>query len=80
MLAFVNRLCLRLSLLTGIAHYYSRQRQCIWLKGVTSGNIHSVVRAYVDCDSDSLKLSVIVLGDGCSCHTLRNSCFYKLLW
>ncbi len=26
MFAFVNKLCLRLSFITGVAHYYSRER------------------------------------------------------
>ncbi|XXM93253.1 MAG: phosphoribosyl-AMP cyclohydrolase [Candidatus Hodgkinia cicadicola] len=80
MLAFVNKLCLRLSFVTRIAHYYSRERACVWVKGATSGSVHSVVKAYADCDSDSLMFNVIVFNEGYSCHTLARSCFYKRLW
>ncbi|XXN19816.1 MAG: phosphoribosyl-AMP cyclohydrolase [Candidatus Hodgkinia cicadicola] len=80
MLAFTNVLGLRLSFITGLAHYYSRACARIWLKGSTSGSVHRVVGACADCDSDSIMFSVVVFGDGSSCHTLRRSCFYKILW
>ncbi|AUG33990.1 Phosphoribosyl-AMP cyclohydrolase [Candidatus Hodgkinia cicadicola] len=80
MFAFVNKLCLRLSFITGVAHYYSRERARLWLKGEVSGNVHSLTKAYADCDSDLLLFSVVVLCEGYSCHTLRRSCVYKRLW
>ncbi|XXM90076.1 phosphoribosyl-AMP cyclohydrolase [Candidatus Hodgkinia cicadicola] len=76
-LAYINALCLRLSFVTGIAHYYSRRRARVWLKGAISGGVHKLVDMFSDCDSDSLMFSVVVLGAGCGCHTLRPSCFYK---
>ncbi|MFP3037884.1 MAG: phosphoribosyl-AMP cyclohydrolase [Candidatus Hodgkinia cicadicola] len=79
MFAYSNELCLRLTLITKLAHYYSRTNQSIWLKGEYSGNLHYVQRIYFDCDTDSLIFSVLVLGNGYSCHTLRPTCFYNLL-
>ncbi len=79
MFAFANKICLRLSFVTGIAHYFSRARANVWLKGKLSGNVHSVVSVYADCDSDSLLFSVVVLREGFSCHTLRHSCVCRRL-
>ncbi|ATY93544.1 Phosphoribosyl-AMP cyclohydrolase [Candidatus Hodgkinia cicadicola] len=80
MLAFTNVIGLRLSFVTSLAHYYSRARERVWLKGLISGNVHRIVQVSADCDSDSLLFSVVVGGGGDSCHTLRYSCFYKKLW
>ncbi|MEO1199130.1 MAG: phosphoribosyl-AMP cyclohydrolase [Pseudomonadota bacterium] len=77
MVAHMNADALRLTLDTGIAHYWSRSRQELWLKGATSGNTQSVVEVLTDCDQDALVLKVRVAGDGASCHTGRRSCFYR---
>ena len=39
MLAYMNAEALKLTLDTGIAHYWSRSRQSLWRKGDTSGQI-----------------------------------------
>jgi len=79
MFAYMNETALRLSLETGIAHYWSRSRQKLWKKGETSGNMQHIVEMRVDCDQDALWLKVQVAGDGVSCHTGRNSCFYRTI-
>jgi len=77
MFAYMNEMALRLSLQTGIAHYWSRSRQQLWKKGETSGNMQQIVEMRVDCDQDALWLKVHVVGGGVTCHTGRNSCFYR---
>ncbi|MRN66446.1 phosphoribosyl-AMP cyclohydrolase [Brucella sp. 10RB9213] len=77
MVAHMNEEALRLTLETGIAHYWSRSRKTLWKKGETSGNLQSVVELRTDCDQDALWLKVRVAGDGPTCHTGRRSCFYR---
>ena len=77
MVAHMNEEALRLTLETGIAHYWSRSRNRLWKKGETSGNLQSVIELRTDCDQDALWLKVRVAGDGPTCHTGRRSCFYR---
>lgn len=77
MLAHMNEQALRLSLETGIAHYWSRSRQSLWKKGETSGNLQTIIEMRTDCDQDALWLKVSVAGNGPTCHTNRHSCFYR---
>lgn len=79
MVAHMNEEALRLTLETGIAHYWSRSRNTLWKKGETSGNLQSVIELRTDCDQDALWLKVRVAGDGPTCHTGRRSCFYRQL-
>lgn len=77
MVAHMNEQALRLTLETGIAHYWSRSRKSLWKKGETSGNLQTVVELRTDCDQDALWLKVNVAGHGPTCHTERRSCFYR---
>lgn len=77
MVAHMNEVALRLTLETGIAHYWSRSRQALWKKGETSGNIQKIEEMRVDCDQDALWLKVAVSGQNVTCHTNRRSCFYR---
>ncbi|PZO75538.1 MAG: phosphoribosyl-AMP cyclohydrolase [Mesorhizobium amorphae] len=77
MVAHLNAEALRLTIETGIAHYWSRSRSVLWKKGETSGNFQRVVELRTDCDQDALWLRVAVEGDGLTCHTGRRSCFYR---
>ena len=77
MVAHMNADALKLTLETGIAHYWSRSRKSLWKKGETSGNLQTVVEMRTDCDQDALWLKVTVAGDGPTCHTGRRSCFYR---
>ncbi|MEK1853302.1 MAG: phosphoribosyl-AMP cyclohydrolase [Phyllobacterium sp.] len=77
MVAHMNAEALRLTLETGVAHYWSRSRETLWKKGETSGNLQTVVEMRTDCDQDALWLKVNVAGDGPTCHTGRRSCFYR---
>ncbi len=79
MFAWMNDEALRLTLSTGYAHFWSRSRGKIWLKGEESGNRLSVRAARTDCDQDVLLLEVDVEGDAVACHTGARSCFYREL-
>lgn len=79
MVAHMNAGALSLTLSTGIAHYWSRSRGELWKKGATSGNFQRVLEMRVDCDQDVILMKVKVEGDGNSCHTGRESCFYRVV-
>ena len=76
MLAYINELAWRKTLETGKAHYWSRSRNSLWLKGETSGHVQLIRDIYVDCDSDTVVFKVEQLG-GAACHTGYRSCFYR---
>lgn len=79
MLAHMNAEALRLTIETGIAHYWSRSRNALWKKGETSGEFQKLRELRVDCDQDAVLLKVEVQGRGSACHTGRKSCFYRRL-
>ncbi len=74
MLAYMNAESLEKTLETGKAHYYSRSRQKLWLKGETSGHFQHVKSISMDCDGDTLLLKVEQTG--AACHTGHRSCFF----
>jgi phosphoribosyl-AMP cyclohydrolase len=73
MVAWADRAALRQTLATGIATYFSRSRNCLWVKGETSGYRQRVVEVRADCDGDCLLYRVDAPGP--ACHQLRRSCF-----
>ncbi|HCQ70900.1 MAG: phosphoribosyl-AMP cyclohydrolase [Alphaproteobacteria bacterium] len=81
MMAYMNEESLKLSLQSGEAHYWSRSRQEIWHKGATSGNVQTIVAMRTDCDQDCIWIEVDMPagqdGTEVSCHTGRESCFYR---
>ncbi len=77
MLAYMNADALGKTLETGIAHFWSRRRQKLWMKGETSGNIQHVREIRYDCDGDTILLLVDPAGP--ACHTGQVSCFYRSL-
>jgi phosphoribosyl-AMP cyclohydrolase len=79
MFAWMNEEALRLTLTTGLAHFWSRSRGRLWQKGEASGNVLKVSEVRTDCDQDVLWLKVAVAGDGVACHTANRSCFYRSL-
>ncbi len=62
---------------TGFAHFHSRSRGRLWMKGESSGHVLKIVEIRVDCDQDALELRVEPTGP--ACHTLAPSCFYRTL-
>ena len=77
MLAFMNEEALRLTLESGVAHYWSRSRGALWKKGDTSGQLQVVAEVRVDCDQDAILLRVRPQGDGGCCHVGFPTCFYR---
>ncbi len=78
MFAWMNAQALRLTLDTGVAHYYSRSRGELWKKGETSGQLQTVEELRIDCDQDAVWIKVRVGGDGGACHVGFKSCFYRV--
>lgn len=79
MFAYMDDEALRLTRVTGFAHFWSRSRNRLWKKGETSGETLRVIDILVDCDQDVLLLKVEPQGRGAACHTGRRSCFYRRL-
>ena len=79
MFAHMNAEALRLTIETGLAHFWSRSRNRLWKKGETSGNHLEVREILTDCDQDVLQVKVVPIGKGAACHTGRRTCFYRSL-
>jgi phosphoribosyl-AMP cyclohydrolase len=75
--AYINQEALRLTFVTGYAHYYRRSHQQVMMKGVTSGNTQKVERVLTDCDNDAVVY--LVHQKGPACHLGEQTCFHKLL-
>jgi phosphoribosyl-ATP pyrophosphohydrolase/phosphoribosyl-AMP cyclohydrolase len=77
MLAYMNREALEKTVESDIAHFWSRSRQALWEKGASSGNRQRVREIFVDCDKDTLLITVTP--EGPACHTGEPSCFFNHL-
>lgn len=77
MVAYMNEEAFNLTMKTGKMTYYSRSRQEIWVKGLTSGHFQYVTSMEIDCDNDTLLAKVVQVG--AACHTGNYSCFYRNL-
>lgn len=73
MLAYSTQESLKKSFESGLATYFSRSRQELWTKGLTSGNTQELKTARFDCDFDTLLFKVDQKGN--ACHLDRGSCF-----
>lgn len=73
MLAYSSPESLKKTLKDGFCTYYSRSRNELWTKGLTSGNTQELVSAKFDCDRDSILFKVRQKGN--ACHLDRFSCF-----
>ena len=73
MLAYSNKEAVMKTLKDGLATYFSRSRNELWTKGLTSGNTQELVSARYDCDRDTLLYKVNQ--KGVACHLGRYSCF-----
>ena len=73
MMAYSNRESLQKAISERVGTYWSRSRNEIWQKGLTSGNTQELVQADVDCDGDTILFRVRQKGD--ACHFDRYSCF-----
>ena len=73
MLGYMNVEALRRTLTEGRVTFWSRSRSEFWRKGDTSGNAQYVRGAALDCDADSLLVTVDQHGP--ACHTGAKACF-----
>lgn len=78
MVAYMNREALEKTISTGYAHYWSRSRKRLWMKGETSGNTQRVRKIMLDCDGDALLL--LVEQEGAACHTGNRTCFFRSVY
>lgn len=74
MLAWMDDQALHRTLSTGLATYWSRSRRAYWVKGETSGHYQHVKSVALDCDGDTLLVSVDQVGP--ACHTGARTCFF----
>ena len=73
MLGWMDDEALHRTLTTGRTTFWSRSRQTYWVKGETSGHRQHVRSVRLDCDGDTLLVSVDQ--DGPACHTGARTCF-----
>jgi phosphoribosyl-AMP cyclohydrolase len=73
MVGWMDDEALHRTLTTGRATYWSRSRQEYWVKGETSGHAQHVKQVRLDCDGDTLLVSVDQVG--AACHTGARTCF-----
>ena len=75
MVAFMDGEALAKTRASGLAHFHSRSRGRLWLKGESSGNTMKVEEIRIDCVQDAVVL--LVRPAGPACHTGQRSCFYR---
>lgn len=73
MLGYMNREAYEKTLSTKKVTFFSRARQCLWTKGEESGNFLNLVDIKIDCDQDTLL--VTVHPDGPTCHKGTDTCW-----
>jgi len=73
MLGYMDAEALRRTLVEGRVTFWSRSRQEYWRKGDTSGHAQFVRGAALDCDGDTLLVTVDQIGP--ACHTGAHACF-----
>jgi phosphoribosyl-AMP cyclohydrolase / phosphoribosyl-ATP pyrophosphohydrolase len=77
MVAYANQDALERTLVTGLAHYFSRSRGALWQKGESSTHVQRVVEVRLDCDGDAVLYRVEQSGP--ACHTGMHTCFSSVI-
>ena len=81
-LAFVNREAFDETRRSGYATYWSRSRNELWKKGLTSGDMLKIEEIRINCEQNSLLYLVTPQGKG-ACHAKKgdgmpySSCYYR---
>jgi phosphoribosyl-AMP cyclohydrolase len=81
-LAFVNAQAFEETRRSGFATYWSRSRNELWKKGLTSGDMLKVEEIRINCEQNSLVYLVTPQGKG-ACHAKQpdgapyRSCYYR---
>ncbi|MBO1738469.1 phosphoribosyl-AMP cyclohydrolase [Leifsonia sp. TF02-11] len=73
MMGWMDAEAVRRTLGEGRVTFWSRSRQEYWRKGDTSGHVQYVKGAALDCDGDTLLVTVDQVG--AACHTGTRTCF-----
>mgnify|MGYP000501221540 CR=1 FL=1 len=77
MMAWMNETSIAETLKNNRVCYWSRSRQVLWRKGESSGQVQLLKDFRIDCDADTILLTVDQTGP--ACHTGRRSCFYRVV-
>ena len=77
MLAYMNEEAYLTTLKLGKMTYWSRSRNELWTKGLTSGHVQYVKSLTIDCDNDTILAKVEQVG--AVCHTGNRTCFFTPL-
>lgn len=77
MLAYMNEEAFETTLCLGKMTYWSRSRNELWTKGLSSGHVQYVKQLLIDCDNDTILAKVEQVG--AACHTGNRTCFYRTL-
>jgi phosphoribosyl-AMP cyclohydrolase len=81
-LSFANKEAFEETVRSGYATYYSRTRNELWKKGMTSGDMLKIEEIRINCEQNSLLYMVTPVGKG-ACHAKREnglphtSCYYR---
>ena len=81
-LSFVNKEAFDETRLSGYATYWSRSRNELWKKGLTSGDMLKIDEIRINCEQNSLLYLVTPQGKG-ACHAKKDngmpysSCYYR---
>ena len=73
MLGYMNREAADATVEKGLVTFFSRSKQRLWTKGESSGNHLVFVRAFLDCDRDTILVEATPTGP--ACHTGTRTCF-----
>lgn len=73
MLGYMNGEAFEKTQQTGKVTFFSRSKQRLWTKGEESGNFLNLVDLKLDCDNDTLLVSV--KPEGPTCHTGTDTCW-----
>jgi len=77
MLAYMNEEAFNTTINIGKMTYWSRSRNELWTKGMTSGHLQYVKSLTADCDYDTILAKVSQVG--AACHTGEKSCFHNTI-
>lgn len=77
MLAYMNEEAFEETIRSGVMTYWSRSRDELWKKGLTSGHLQYVKSLMADCDLDTILAKVEQVG--AACHTGKRSCFFNTI-
>ena len=75
MLGYMNEEAFKKTQDTKLVTFFSRTKNRLWTKGEESGNVLNLVDIKLDCDNDTLLITVNPKGP--TCHTGSDTCWNK---